>query len=204
MKKIKELLSFDKNCLFCKYKYDENACFEAIYNNDFHCPSLSNIFHGKIAKLPIIKQIYNLYLDIELKIEEKKYRDYYLNKNETEDMKHIWGLKSYDDLSGSEACFYTMNDLDITYLKDENKYILDIETIYMFDDEHGKYSYMRYLLDKFTEFMEQNGYATTKEFALYEVFTDGININTRFDSIEDCYAAFKLLVNGFCSLEKEE
>jgi hypothetical protein len=51
--------------------------------------------------------------------------------------------------------------------------------------------------------MIKNNYDTTKEFELFEVFTNGININTHFDSIEECYAAFKMFVNGFCSLENK-
>ena len=202
MKSIKDLLNFDKQCLLCKYKYDRDACFDATYNHDFHCRSLSNIYYGKILELPVIKQIYNIYSDYKFEKEVEEYRKYYIDEYETQDTKWIWGLKSYDDLSGKEACMHTMNDIDIIYLKNENKYVLGIETIYMFDDEHGKYSYIKYLLDKFTEFMEQNGYDTTKEFCLYKVFTEGININTHFDSIEDCYAAFKMFVNGFCSFEK--
>lgn len=124
------------------------------------------------------------------------------NDFETDELKHIWGVLSSDNLTGEEANLYTMNDLDITYLKDEDKYVLGVETIYMFDDENSKYRYMKFLLDKFTEFMEQNGYNTSKELSLHEVFSEGININTRFHSIEDCYTAFKMLVNGFCSLEK--
>ena len=84
------------------------------------------------------------------------------------------------------------------------RYMLLNDYLYLFDNKMAEYSYAKYLLDKFTEFMEQNNYDITKEFALYEVFTEGININTHFDSIEDCYAAFKMLVNGFCSLEKKE
>ena len=202
MKTIKDLLNFDKQCLFCKYKYDQDACFKAT-ENGFHCRSLSNILYGTIFELPVIKQIYDTYHDYKIEKNIKEYEEYYINKYETQDTKFIWGLKSYDDLCDSDACIFTMNDIDIIYLKNENKYVLSIETIYMFDDEHGKYSYMKHLLDKFTEFMKQNNYDITKEFCLYDVFTEGININTHFDSIEDCYSAFKMFVNGFCSLEKE-
>ena len=52
--------------------------------------------------------------------------------------------------------------------------------------------------------MEQNNYDTSKELDVYEVFTEGININTHFQSIEDAYAAFKMLVNGFCLLNNEK
>ena len=35
---------------------------------------------------------------------------------------------------------------------------------------------------------------------MYEIFTRGININTHFDTIEDAYRTFKLLVNGYLTL----
>ena len=128
----------------------------------------------------------------------------YINVKETETLKYIWGVESWDNIgSGDGANLYTMNDLDVLYLKDEGKYMLSVETIYMFDNESSEYGYMRNLLDKFTDFMEQNEYDTTHEFTLSEVFTDGININTHFNSIEECYAAFKMFVNGFCSLENK-
>ena len=73
----------------------------------------------------------------------------------------------------------------------------------MFNGSHGEYSYMRNLLNKFTEFMEENGYSTQHELSLGKVFTNGLDINTHFHTIEECYAAFKMLVNGFCSLEKK-
>jgi hypothetical protein len=202
MKSIKELFNFDKSCLFCKYKYDSDACFDALYNHNYHCHSLSNIYHGKIVKWFPFNVIEKIKDKIECKKAEKFYDD--LNEDGTENstMKHIWGLKSYDDLSSAPCGLMTMNDIDVTYLKDENKYVLSIETIYMFNGEHGKYRYMEELLNKFSEFMKENNYDTTKEFELFEA--DSININTHFDSIEECYAAFKMFVNGFCSLENKE
>lgn len=32
-------------------------------------------------------------------------------------MKFVWGVKSWDDLTGQDVCMYTMNDIDITYNK---------------------------------------------------------------------------------------
>lgn len=204
MKNIKDLLNFNKQCLFCKYKYDSDACFDATYNHDFHCRSLSNIYHGKIAKWFPFNIVEKIKDEIEWKKAEKFYDDFNEDGTENSTMKHIWGLKSYDDLSSVPCGLMSMNDIDVIYLKNENKYILSIETIYMFEDIHGQYRYMEYLLDKFTEFMTENNYDTTKEFGLYEVFTDGVNINAHFDSIEECYTAFKMFVNGFCSLENKE
>lgn len=49
----------------------------------------------------------------------KRYEDYYLDPYEEGNMKFIWGVKSYDDLTTSNACLYTMNDIDLIYLKDK-------------------------------------------------------------------------------------
>ena len=204
MNNIKDLLNFNKQCLFCKYKYNSDDCFDALYNHNYKCPSLSNIYHGKIRKLFPFNVIEKIKDEIECKKAEKFYDDFNEDGTENSTMKHIWGLKSYIDLTSSPCGLMTMNDIDVTYLKDENKYVLGVETMIFFDKKEYEYDYMKTLLDKFTEFMIENNYDTTKEFELFEVFTNGININTHFDSIEECYAAFKMFVNGFCSLEQKE
>lgn len=52
--------------------------------------------------------------------------------------------------------------------------------------------------------MEEQGYninSTLNPYGdTYEIFTSGININTEFDTIEDVYRTFKLLVNGYLTL----
>ena len=121
-------------------------------------------------------------------------------RDETQNMKFIWGVKSWDDLSSAKSAnLYTMNDIDLIYLKDEKKYILGIETMFMFKEEKHKLNYLTGCLKAFTEFMKDNGYNTEIKPFWMDVFSYGWNINTHFDSIEDCYAMFKLLVNGYCS-----
>lgn len=198
MKSIKKIFSFNKSCLLCKYKYDKDACFDATYNHGFKCRSLSNIYYGKLVKwfpFNVVEKIKDI---IEEKKAEKFYADFNEEGTENSTMKHIFGVPIVP------SNLMTMNDLDVTYYKDENKYVLGVETLLGFSDQHGKYDYVRYLLDEFTKFMNKNGYDTSRELALHEVFTFGFNINTHYDSIEECYAAFKMLVNGFCSLEKGE
>jgi len=163
------------------------------------------IKENKIINLPIIKQIYN---KIE-SIKEQKYTQelidvhkIWISEKETDEMLYIWGILSADNLSNStEANFWTMNDLDLIYHKDTNKYFISVETIYEFLTPEAKYNYMKNLLDQFTNWMNGNNYNTKKELDLYEVFTEGIDLNTQFNSIEDAYIAFKLIVNGYCSLQ---
>ena len=193
------MFKFNKQCLFCKYKYDSDSCFDAMFNKNYECPSLSNIFYGNVIKIPVFKQLYDVYDDIMYKRSVKKWEKNYISDYETKDKKFIWGIKSYDDLGNSDACFYTMNDIELIYLKNENKYILGIETIYRFEPNDAKYDYVKELLDKFTEFMVDNEYDIDYVFDTYKVFTYDISINKHFESIEEAYATFKLLVNGFCS-----
>lgn len=119
-------------------------------------------------------------------------------EDENDEIQFIWGIKSYDDLSGSECNLHTMNDIDIIYYKEEGKYgIGGIETIYMFKLEDGDKVYIKRLFDRLTEWMIENDYDISRELSLWDVFTTGCNINSKFDTIEELYASFKFLVNGF-------
>lgn len=115
---------------------------------------------------------------------------------ENEIMKFIWGVKSWDDFTNSDACLYTMNDIDLLYLKDQKKYVFSIETIFQFDKEEYKLDYLKRCLDAFTKFMVENDYNTEVKPHWWGVFCSGMN--SYFDSIEECYGMFKLLVNGYC------
>lgn len=190
------------NYNFCKKAYgkkdyDFNYCYSKC--SKISCPSVSNILHGKIFKLPIIKQIYNVFSYIKDYVEDKKLEKDYISETETEFTKFIWGIKSWDDLSGADANLYTMNDIDLIYLKNEDKYILGIETIYLFNDKESTLKYLKIMLQAFTQYMERNNLKTTSTLSIIDIFTSGYNIKTHFDTIEDCYNTFKLLVDGYCS-----
>lgn len=93
-----------------------------------------------------------------------------------------------------------MNDVDITFNKNDNTYSISIETIYQFrNGKTGERIYIKNLFNKLTEWMISKGYDTTREVELHEVFSAGNNINTEFETIEELYATFKCLVNGFCN-----
>lgn len=184
------------NCILCKYCNNEIGCNKVISeNNLWHCPSLSNIYYGRLIKyfpFKIIDKV-NTY------IECKRYEKYYIDEYETKDTKFIWGIKSWDCLSPAvDANLYTMNDLDLIYLKNEAKYTLGVETIYFFKDGYnGEKQYIKSLLGKFTDWMISQGYNIDQPMTLSEIFTDGYNINTHFSNIEDAYNTFKIMVEGF-------
>lgn len=116
--------------------------------------------------------------DIEFDIDEFddfEVYDGYDDPYENEIIKFIWGVKSWDDLCESDACLYTMNDIDLIYLKDQKKYILELETIFMFDKEEHKIGYLESCLGAFTKFMVENGYNTEVKPHWWDVFGKGMN-----------------------------
>ena len=138
------------------------------------------------------KIVDNIKIKHEIDIAEKAYRD------DESNMEHIWGVKSYDDLtSGNESSLWTMNDFDITYFKDEDCYVLGVETVYQFDSEADKRNYINGILMAFTKWMKSNGYSTDYRPDMCDIFTNGININSHFGSIEEAYGVFKALVQMY-------
>ena len=133
------------SCIFCKYrklnKNHDYACMDSWDKDELgypigKCNSLSNIYYGKLINHFPFKQIDNLLTEKSYKKEEK-YNTAMNKKNgncflETDDFKFIWGLKSWYDLSSSDANMFTMNDIDIIYDKQKKKYILGIETAFNF------------------------------------------------------------------------
>lgn len=189
-------------CILCKYRNDKDKCFDATYNHGYKCPSLSNIYYGKLIKLPVIKQIHKIHSKINMYLDDKRYEKNYIDEYETHNVKFIWGIKASDELTCEYANLFTMNDIDLLYLKDKEKYVLSIELVYWFDTEEDVINYLKSCLQAFTEFMIENNYNMDKKPSWQDVFSDGCSISNEYDSIEDCYATFKLLVNGYCSLQE--
>lgn len=113
----------------------------------------------------------------------------------------IWGILSGDDICGSQkAHFYTLNDLDIIFDRENLTYSLSIETIYGFPTEENRKNYLKELLNKLTLWMNQQGYDTNYEAKnIYSIFTYGLNINSNFESIPQLYGTFKFLVEAYCN-----
>ncbi|MDD4644066.1 MAG: hypothetical protein PHW90_03485 [Bacilli bacterium] len=139
----------------------------------------------------MLRKIKSLWNKHQYSKEYEKYEDTY---------EFIWGIKSANDLSYSEANLYTMNDISITYDKESKMYSISIKTIYyeFTNGKDGEKSYIKHLFDRLTEWMIAQGYSINKEVDIYDVFTAGNNINTEYESIEDLYSNFKFLVEGFC------
>ena len=202
---------FDKyNCILCKYnKYNKNGdnCYNHREKDEYgycvdKCKSLSNIYYGTIIKFFLFKQIHDFRAERAWRKEEKynkkmeeKYGDCSL---ETDDFKFIWGIKSYDDLSCTGACLYTMNDIDIIYDKKKKEYILGIETAYLFKTYNDECKYLSDCLKAFTKYMDDNGLNKNEPFRL---FMNNPCTNIVANSIEELYTNFKIFVNGYLTLQ---
>ena len=202
---------FDKyNCILCKYnKYNKNGdnCYNHREKDEYgypigECKSLSNIYYGTLIKFFPFKQIDYFLTNRAWRKEEKyikemdkEYGDYTL---ETDDLKFIWGIKSYDDLSCANACLYTMNDIDIIYDKKKKEYILGIETAYLFKTYNDECKYLNDCLKAFTKYMDDNGLNKEEPFRL---FMSNPCTNMVANSIEELYTNFKIFVNGYLTLQ---
>ena len=202
---------FDKyNCILCKYnKYNKNGdnCYNHREKDEYgyfvnKCKSLSNIYYGTIIKFFLFKQIHDFRAERAWRKEEKynekmkeKYGDCSL---ETDDFKFIWGIKSWDDLSGAGACLYTMNDIDIIYDKKKKECILGIETTYLFKTYNDECKYLSDCLKAFTKYMDDNGLNKNEPFRL---FMNNPCTNMVANSIEELYTNFKIFVNGYLTLQ---
>ncbi len=87
-------------------------------------------------------------------------------------------------------------DFEVGYDLDNRYYYLSFETLLGFKPGKCK-EWIKKCLDTFTEYMVNHKYNTEKELDMCSVFTDGINVNTQFNTIEDTYAFMKFVVNGF-------
>ena len=124
---------------------------------------------------------------------DKKYGNYAL---ETDDYKFIWGVKSWDDLTGHDTSMHTMNDIDITYDKKKKVYMLGIETAYLFETYESECEYLKDCLKAFTKYMEDNGLNKNEP---YRLFMSNPCTSMTAGSIEELYTNFKIFVNGYCN-----
>ena len=126
----------------------------------------------------------------------KKYDDYVDDEYNLGELKFIWGVTSWDNIIGGSANFYTMNDIDVYYNRDTEKYMLSIETAYHFRDKATEVLYLEDLLKEFTEFMQQNDYNTNEEY-LFDF--NQLQI-TEANSIPELYTNFRVFVEGYKAL----
>ena len=193
-----------KNYVFCKNKNNHEECSHCSRKT---CPSVSNILHGVVFKLPIIKQIYD-YLSVkqfdkQMKIEEEIFNQY--GDCENESIKLIFATLSGDEMVRRYgATLYTMNDLDVIYDKQSKTYGASVEAIYQWDDKSGIVRYLQSLLNQFTKYMTDNNLDTSYKISFYDIFYGKIAMVCEADTIEELYAKFKFMVDGYCIMWEDK
>ena len=86
-------------------------------------------------------------------------------------------------------------DFELLYYEDY--YTFGFETMLGFENSKKCREWIEYCLSCLTTYMKKNGYDTSKELDLYSVFTEGVNICSKFKTIEEAYACLKMMVYGF-------
>lgn len=88
-------------------------------------------------------------------------------------------------------------DFELDYYPEGNYYKFEFETMLGFDSEDGARKWIEKCLEVLTVYMEEKGYDTSKELNLWGVFTEGVDVTTKFKTIEEAYAWLKMMVYGF-------
>lgn len=89
--------------------------------------------------------------------EKEKYNPYVSNN-----LVFIWGVKSRDDFTNNSANIFTMNDIDVVYNIETQRYIIGIEEAYSFDTLKDKQIYFTKLFIFFEKWYESMGYDIIK------------------------------------------
>ena len=71
-------------------------------------------------KLEIYCKTYNIKNYLQVRKYKRLYPDYVDDEYNCGSLKFIWGIKSWDDLTGKDASLFTMNDIDIIYSPPSN------------------------------------------------------------------------------------
>lgn len=179
-------------CILCKYKKNPQKCAEKIHTPNWHCPTLQNIFYGKLVDYYPFKIFYKIQKSISHRKASKFYDTFNTGCTENEDYKFIVGAISYDNIGSNTPNLLTMNDLEVLYNKKNRTYSWDVEAAYHFENLDGKKKYLKRLLKVFTKYMKENGYDTNLD-GFHTIATH----SEYFDTLEECYANFKYCVNGY-------
>ena len=111
--------------------------------------------------------------------------------------KFIWGIKSYDDLSSGSPSFYSMNDLELYYDRENKCYGLAIETIYCFDSDLAEVEYLRNLRQRFKNYLISNNIELNYKPKLNKLIYDYDYSITTAETLPELYYKFDLFVKGF-------
>lgn len=99
-------------------------------------------------------------------------------------MKTIFNIPSKD--------FENLNNFEV-YQNNDKTYSFSIETIYDFDDKNYEKYYVKNILSKFCEWCVRNDIDIFQDLNYNSLF----NNNNKFLSLEELYAYFKTIINGY-------
>lgn len=113
--------------------------------------------------------------------------------------KFIWGIKAGDDICSESACLHTMNDIDLIYSREKQRYILGIETAYWFEDKADVVEYLQHLLKCFAKFMDEQGYDKNDR---YRFWLSPSDLPFEGETIPELYTNFRIFVEGYKAVEE--
>lgn len=133
--------------------------------------------------------VYRIY-DLDLKEYKYKHKNYAKIEDDSE---FIWGILSPDQNEYSQPNIYSDNMFEIIYSRNLKQYYIAIKTDCNFPSAAIKALYLNKLLDKFKQFMIDNGYDLNYEFD----FSSAPTVMCMAESIPELYTQFKIFVEGY-------
>ena len=120
------------------------------------------------------------------------------NKNLYENDKwiFIWGVKAEDDLHFGDSNLFTLNDIEIFFNKNEKKYYLGVETVYLFNNTIDQCFYFENLLKKFEEYMIKNSKSLTSNYKYIEEIEKNKYPQFIANDISELFEIFKIYVQN--------
>lgn len=86
---------------------------------------------------------------------------------------------------------------DFEVIENNGVYTVEFETMLGFQNSSKCRDWIIYCLSCMTDYMDRHRLNKMHELSLHQVFTQGVNVNTKFNSLEELYAYLKFVVFGF-------
>ena len=94
-------------------------------------------------------------------------------------------------------------DAELLYHADTDTYSFEFNCDYAFTSNKEKIKYLQRIYKGFANFMKSSKLEMHKMLPYYDVFAEGISPYTCYNTIEDCFAGFKVLYHGYITLAKK-
>lgn len=88
-------------------------------------------------------------------------------------------------------------DFAFVFDTDAKNYFFEFETFLGFHNDSGAMKWVKFCTENLREYLDKNGYDTTMELDLYQVFTEGVNAKTTFATAAEAFAFMKFATYGF-------